>query len=190
MTGNNLAYRAAGGLTTGEKAVLHAMVEQVADEFVPSLARRTSTTQRDLASPQEGSVAAYVAEMLTQDALLVTTHEGAPAAFMSFRPAYVHPMFAVRGPCVYVSTVAVMPRYRRAGYARSMYRALFSLSRDRSRWVLLRTWGGNCGHLTLLSDLGFEILARIPDDRGPGIDTVYLGRQARSRDHRDLPRTA
>ena len=45
----------------------------------------------------------------------------------------------------------------------------------REPYVTTRTWDSNDRHLDLLSDLGFELLTRIEDDRGEGIDTVYYG---------------
>ena len=172
-----VTHRPAGTLTAAEADAVRALVAEVADDFVPSLARRSSTTQTDLAGGEPRGVDAYVQEMLGQDTLLVTS-DGAPVALLSYRPAMLHPLFTDRGPCAYVSTIAVRPDHRRAGHAQRLYDALLRRDVMTSAWVLLRTWSTNTGHLALLTRLGFEVLTTLADDRAPGVDTLYLGRPA------------
>jgi hypothetical protein len=46
-----------------------------------------------------------------------------------------------------------------------------------TRPIFTRTWDGNAGHLKVLDRLGFSLLETLENDRGPGIHTVYYGRQ-------------
>lgn len=170
-----IVHREPGSLTPEDARLLGRMVEAVADDFLPSLAMRTSTTQKSLSSPTAGSVDAYLTGMLAQHTLLAWANDGSLAAFLSFRLNHVDPRFAGLGASAYVSTIAVMPQFRREGFARRLYAALLQLPLGPSRLVLLRTWGSNVSHLDLLAEIGFEILARDIDNRGPGVDTVYLG---------------
>jgi ribosomal protein S18 acetylase RimI-like enzyme len=77
---------------------------------------------------------------------------------------------------VYVSTIAVRPDRRRAGYARRLYEALFSLTGDPAEWVVVRTWSTNDAHVPLLRQLGFRFLLTEEDHRGVGVHTFYFGR--------------
>lgn len=177
-------HRAPGALEAVERDVLLAALVAVADEFVPPLTVRRSTTQRDLkghdpSRPHEIGVGAYFAEMLDQHTLLVPGPRGELVAFCSFRVGLEHPAMATVGPCTYVSTIAVLREHRRSGLARQLYAGLFALDVVRDLPVALRTWSTNTGHLGLLAALGFEVVTRLSDDRGPGIDTVYLARPPR-----------
>jgi hypothetical protein len=42
-------------------------------------------------------------------------------------------------------------------------------------YATTRTWSTNASHLDLLDELGFDLIKRVEDDRGDGIDTVYYG---------------
>lgn len=177
-------YRVPGSLDVAEREALHAALVAVADEFVPPLTVRRSTMQGDLqglhpSRPTEVGVGRYFAEMLDQHTLLVPRQRTSLAAFCSFRVGCTHPALVGLGLCTYVSTIAVLPEHRRAGLARQLYASLFELDAVRGQPVALRTWSTNTGHLGLLADLGFDTVARLPDDRGPSIDTVYLARLPR-----------
>ncbi|NTW38779.1 MAG: GNAT family N-acetyltransferase [Cellulomonadaceae bacterium] len=175
-------HRAPGALDCAEREALLDALVVVADEFVPPLTVRRSTTQSDLvglrAEAPEG-VGRYFAQMLDQHTLLAPGPDRALAAFCSFRVGHTPPVVADLGPCTYVSTIAVLPDHRRSGIARLLYGSLLALDGVRSRPVMLRTWSTNTGHLALLATLGFEVVSTLPDDRGTGVDTVYLARLPR-----------
>lgn len=63
--------------------------------------------------------------------------------------------------------------YRRHGLAQGFYHRLMALYPRFRRLISTRTWSGNSNHISLLQKLAFTGPVRIPDDRGPGIDTVY-----------------
>lgn len=157
----------------------------VTHDFVPPLGQRDGTTAPLTPGPAPNSVAAYFQDMLGQHNLVSTDADGQPAGFLSYRPAHPVPAPVVAAgivtveQCVYVSTVAVRRELRGKGHGRAMYAALLERQRadDDFAWVLLRTWSTNGASMHLLAGLGFTHLARTPDERGPGIDTIYLGRR-------------
>lgn len=174
MTAVDIVRRGAGGLHDHERASLAGLLGLVANEFVPPLTSRHHTTQVSLRGLDDRGGDDYLVEMTRQDNLLLR-ERGRLEAFLSFRNDHVEPRLPEIAECTYVSTVAVRPASRRHGYARQLYEALFKLP-DVARDVVLRTWSTNAGHLRLLGSLGFVVLLTLPDDRGDGIDTLYLGR--------------
>ncbi|MFD9291395.1 GNAT family N-acetyltransferase [Streptomyces sp. NPDC060030] len=153
------------------------MFTEVAGEFVPPLTLRGGTAVSDLrergpeAAPSPGN--GYLDEMLQQE-LIMSRHKGEAAGFISFRSNHQDPRYAELCPCLYVSTIAVRHGHRRHGIARALYEELFALPASLPRWVVLRTWSTNTGHLELLDRLGFTSILRLRDDRADGVDTLYL----------------
>lgn len=166
--------------------------EEVADDFVPPLTSRGSTTQSDLSDRGPGAGAPgqdYLTEMLRQD-VVVSRHGDRVVGFLSFRSHHQDPRYADLSPCLYVSTVAVRRSHRRHGVARALYRELFGLPAALPPWIVLRTWSTNTGHLELLGRLGFTTVLRLKDARAAGIDTVYLAAdRTANADDSALPRT-
>lgn len=115
----------------------------------------------------------YLESMLQQDIIMCRTEDQA-VGFLSFRTGHSDPRYADLSPCLYVSTVAVRRHHRRRGVADALYRELFALPASMSASVVLRTWSTNAGHLELLGRLGFTTILRLEDDRGAGVDTLYL----------------
>ena len=152
------------------------------EDFVPPLSRRNSTCQQALrdgdasAGRSPGEPAAYFEELRHQQFLLAMDGERV-AAFLSYRRDHVPEILAGRAGAevlgLYVTTLIVDASCRRQGVARRLYRLLMTLETRRRRLLSTRTWSGNAGHIALLRELAFSGPVRIPDDRGPGIDTVY-----------------
>jgi ribosomal protein S18 acetylase RimI-like enzyme len=147
------------------------------DEFVPPLSARQGTTQTDgLDEQRNDALDEYYEQCIDQS--FVLAHDGDEVVgFLSFRPDYAIDELGACTPSDYVSTIIVAPEHRRKGYARKLYRELLTDLPGglREPYVTTRTWDSNDRHLDLLEDLGFELLTRIEDDRGEGIDTVYYG---------------
>ncbi|WTW98429.1 GNAT family N-acetyltransferase [Streptomycetaceae bacterium NBC_01309] len=184
-----------GAIPAAELRELAEMFAEVADDFVPPLTAREGTTQADLgkhtteaAEPggnhqggnqptgnhQGGNQpGGYLESMLRQDMILCRTEDQA-VGFLSFRSGHSDPRYADLSPCLYVSTVAVRHHHRRRGVADALYRELFALPASMAASVVLRTWSTNAGHLELLGRLGFTTILRLEDDRGAGVDTLYL----------------
>lgn len=143
-------------------------------EFVPPLSARSSTTQADLSggSASEDGVVPYFREMLKQQ--ILGAFEGDTLlAFVSFREDYTNESVPVRCPNIYLSTLVMRPEARGKHLTVQMYEHLFfRLYPERN--VYTRTWSTNMAHITILGKFGIRELCRLPDDRGPGIDTVYF----------------
>lgn len=154
-----------------------AVVDAVADEFVPSLRARTSTTQADLApGAAAGTCDAYVTAMLAQHCAVVPDDDGAGLRAVLSARTSDHPLEDEVPGAVYLSTVAVAPWARRQGLAALLLDAM--LTRFAGRPALSRTWSTNTASIRLHERAGFAVHARVRDDRGPGVDTVYLLRPA------------
>ncbi len=155
------------------------LLQTYGEDFVPPLSQRESTCQQGLrdnthSSPQ-GPVA-YFEEMKAQCFLLAVEGD-AVAGFLTFRRGYIPEVLSHRKEegllGLYITTIIVDAAYRRQGLARGFYHRLMTLFPQRRRLLSTRTWGGNISHISLLEKLNFSGPIRIPDDRGPGIDTVY-----------------
>jgi ribosomal protein S18 acetylase RimI-like enzyme len=171
-----ILWRAPGKMTPLEQRSFELFVEEVSGEFIPPLTTRSSTTQTALKRSNDGESSSYVDEMLMQHNLLLV--EGARLqGFLSFRPSHRDARLPQIGSCIYVSTISVRPAARGRGLARQLYQKLFELPETLPEWILLRTWSTNTHHIKLLDELGFKLLLTVPDDRDPGVDTVYLGRK-------------
>jgi ribosomal protein S18 acetylase RimI-like enzyme len=161
----------------GEAAAIRRLLELADEEFVPPLSARSGTDQRDGLDDSAGdSLDAYLDAALDHTYILARV-EGEVAGVLSFHDGYEIPELEGYLPSNYVSTVIVHPDHRRNGYARGLWnRMLQDLPESRREpFVTTRTWSTNDSHVELLAELGFEEVTRIPDDRGPGIDTVYFG---------------
>ncbi len=148
-------------------------------EFVPPLSSRNDTTQADLDgapaadAPAPGPTA-YLASLLEQD-LLVAEAGGRVVGLASFRPHHrvTLPDGAVLEPVTYLSTLIVDAEARGLGVARGLYALLDEVAAAVGAPIVTRTWSTNHAHGRVLAAVGLRELARIVDDRGPGVDTVY-----------------
>jgi ribosomal protein S18 acetylase RimI-like enzyme len=171
-----ILWRAPGEMTQLEQRSLESLVEEVSGEFVPPLTIRTSTTQAVLKNSSDSESSSYFDEMLMQHNLLLV-EDNRLQGFLSFRLSHRDARLPQIGSCIYVSTISVHPAVRGRGLARQLYQKLFELPGILPEWILLRTWSTNTHHIKLLGNLGFKFLLTIPEDRDPGVDTVYLGRK-------------
>jgi len=143
-------------------------------EFIPPLSYRGSTTQQTLDGASGDGIDDYFAEMKTQCFVLALDGRRM-AGFMSFRRDYSCPHIP-EGPNLYASTSVVHPDYRGQGLMKAFYRTM--LETFPGRGVYTRTWHTNTPHLRVLEKLGFRLLATLENHRGPGIHTVYFGRES------------
>lgn len=177
---------------------LKALLRWGDEQFVPPLSARHSSTQSDLA-PHEAAadhaIDDYYQALLEQRFLLAlddsddtdadadadavgtdTDGKRTLAGFMSYRPDYAC-AYVDGGVCTYVSTILVAGEYRGAHLTERMYRELFALPSVAGTVVATRTWSENGAHLHILKEMGFDLIKTLPDDRGPGIDTVYYAKR-------------
>lgn len=155
------------------------LLELADEEFVPPLSARTGTRQRNGLDDGSGEDLTTYFEACLDHEFIVAKKDDVVIGFLSFHDGYEIEELNGYVPSNYVSTVIVHPDHRRKGYARRLYEHLFDAlpSAYRQPYVTTRTWGTNDSHIALLEDFGFDCLERIYDDRGPGIDTVYFGRE-------------
>lgn len=176
MIAPEVLWRAPGQMTLQEQHALQLLVEEVSAEFIPPLTTRSGTTQIPLKGDVDQESSSYFDEMLMQHNLLLIKSNQLQG-FLSFRTSHRDVRLPEIGICMYISTIAILPAARGRGFARLLYRKLLELPETLPAWVLLRTWSTNTGHLRLLYSLGFELLLTVPDDRGIGVHTLYLGHQ-------------
>lgn len=181
---------------------LKALLRWGDEQFVPPLSARHSSTQSDLAphaAAADHAIDDYYQALLEQRFLLAvddgadadagtnadndsnsdagdSTGNQTLAGFMSYRPDYACE-YVDGGVCTYVSTILVAEAYRGAHLTERMYRALFTLPDVTETVVATRTWSKNGAHLHILGEMGFSLIKTLPDDRGPGIDTVYYAKR-------------
>ena len=152
---------------------------QLADgEFVPPLSSRTSTTQADLSggAAQQDGVGAYFEELKSQR-FAAAMEDGRLLGFVSYRENETGPHIPPQElPNIYISTLIVHPKFRGRGITTALYEHLFSCYEGRR--VFTRTWSQNAAHIKILERFGFLVTARLPDHRGPGIDTLYFEKVA------------
>lgn len=151
------------------------LLSACADEFVPPLSARHSTSQTDLGSEErhEGPTA-YFEEMRSQPIVLAVEGEEL-LGFLSYRPNFELDFLGERS--VYVTTVCVSAAHRRRGIASALYGHIEE--RVAPQTVSLRTWSTNAPQIGALRKRGYECARTIENDRGPGVDTVYFIKRSR-----------
>ncbi|MGI5884524.1 MAG: GNAT family N-acetyltransferase [Candidatus Spyradocola sp.] len=159
-----------------EKREVRALLGECANDFVPPLTQRSGTCQTEW---QPGGavptgVDAY-ADALLQQYVLLWKQDGKTVGLISFRPDYVCSQLEGAPTVCYLSTLCVAHACRGQGLARKIYEAVIAYARANfpGRPITLRTWSTNGAQLHLMEKLGFTCVRRFPNDRGPGVDTVY-----------------
>lgn len=158
------------------RSAVYALLTSCDYDFVPPLSQRTSTHQGNLA-PQSGAhsndgVQAYFDEMSRQPFFLAWDGD-ALVGFLAYIPNYECPPY-ITLPSNYVTTVCVERDVRGQGIGSALYEALES--RLAGQPITIRTWSTNASQNSLLVGRGYRALAVLPNDRGPGVDTVYYGK--------------
>ena len=163
-----LTYR----LTAEERDAVRILLETADQEFVPPLSARTGTTQQILnaVTDTQSGISAYL-DQLAGQAFVLACCSDRVVGFLSFIPDYLLTAGELNLRCDYISTVIVLPEYRRRGITSGMYHTLFHKLPDHI--LATHTWSQNTAHLRILHRLGFRLALTLPDDRGAGIDTVY-----------------
>lgn len=140
------------------------------EEFVPPLSARTSTIQQNLKNAEGEDTFDYFMEVL-RGRVLLAWEDGKVIGFMSLRPNHVlTPPDGKALRTIYITTMIVHPDHRGKGISYRFYEYLINHS---TQPITTRTWSTHPVHNEVLQKAGFEEWWRIPDDRGPGVDTVY-----------------
>ena len=144
-------------------------------EFVPPLSARSGTLERCLTQETIWGGPVSYFDQLTHQHVVLARVGNEPAAVMSFIRGYRDGALADWSPSTYVSTTAVLPRFRRRGLGAALNEYVEHRPETiADRYVSRRTWSTNTGNLALLAAAGYSEVLRLPDDRGPGVDTVYF----------------
>lgn len=173
------------GFESRDSARMWELLRDADASFIPPLSARNSTVQQQLGGNDADDLAdvdvrgplVYFESLRSQNFFLARDGHGAVIAFMSFRTGYTLPAADRCERYHYVTTVIVDPRHRRQGITRRMYELLIAEAAAHGEGVATRTWSTNDAHLALLETIDFTVVIRRPDDRGTGIDTVYLARE-------------
>ena len=159
------------------RADIMAMLTAADNDFVPPLSARFSPTQTAFGeTPLACGVAAYFEDMCREQ--ILGAFEGDTLlGFVTFMENLDSPYFGEDHlPNLYICTLLVKPEARGKHLTKTMYEHLFfDLFADRN--LFTRTWSTNAAHIAILGKFGFREIARIRNDRGAGIDTVYFGKK-------------
>ena len=153
-----------------------AMIAACDHEFVPPLSQRHSPFQTAFTAEMrtENNLAAYYAEMRKNEILCAFEGEellGFVAFHKDMTNKYLTPKTL---PNLYVAVLLVDPAARGRRLTEKMYHYLFEELYP-NRNIYTRTWSTNAAHAAILRKFGLDVVIRIPNDRGEGIDTVYFG---------------
>lgn len=167
-----------GGATSTSAAEIWELLRQVDHEFVPPLSARESTTTKTLSGGADVSSGprVYFTGVLEQYTICVRS-EGRLAGLLSFRARHHDDLVRDFTPCTYISTIAVDPQERGKGLGSELYRAVHQLPEHiASPYLVTRTWSSNDKNIPVLKHFGYKEVVRMPDHRGPGVDTLYYMR--------------
>lgn len=149
------------------------LLSACADEFVPPLSQRYSTSQDDLGSAPGGSFPDAYFNVMRDQSIICAFEGEVLAGFLSYVEGYE--LACLGHPSTYVTTLCVAAAQRRRGVASALYRHLERVVG--AGVVSLRTWSTNVAQTEALRRLGYRCVGRVVDDRGPGIDTVYFAKR-------------
>ena len=156
-----------------------AMIAACDHEFVPPLSHRYSPSQTVFTAEActTDGLPGYVEDMCKSSHILCAIEEGELLGFVAYRLDMTNQyLTADTLPNLYVAVLLVKPSARGRGITKQFYDHLF-LEKYPERNLYTRTWSTNQAHAKILRRFGLEIVIRIENDRGEGIDTVYFGKR-------------
>lgn len=164
-----------------EKREIYDILNRCNDDFCPPLSQRADTSQKNLAPKTENKdgVLNYCNALLGQHTA-VGIIDGRIMSFLSYKTDYTCDELKKYGRVYYLTTLCVLPEFRRKGYSEELYKAVTDkiFAEDKSAVVSLRTWSTNGAQMYLMKKLGFSCETVLKDDRGRGIDTMYFVKTA------------
>lgn len=171
-----LEFRTCSGLRPGLKQQVLDILRGCDDEVTPPLSQRGGLVAMGPgAGERPMGIERYADELSTQEFILAFD-DNILAGFMAYRTDYTPEALKhvlADNKCVYINMLAVRPMYRRMGVASSLYRSLLAMPVYKNHAITLRTGSDNVRHHRVLERLDFQEAARIPNERGPGVDTMY-----------------
>ena len=160
---------------------LRNIVFEIDYEFIPPLSYRDSTTTSfgatiiDHSRPEE-----YLVGILKQEIIVSKKHDNQIIGFVSYKPNHLIKIETGKNIiCYYITTIGVTKGWRGHGVANQFYRSIEEVVKRQteSNFVATRTWSTNKTHIKILTDLGYENILTIENDRGNGIHTVYFAKK-------------
>ena len=142
------------------------LVQKYNNEFIPPLSKRGSVSCTSLRDCNNDNISEYIESMKSQDFIVVLDKTNKVVGFLSYEHREVCDI-----DCNYVSIIITDKNYREQGVARELYSVLEKLSKLP---IIVRTWSTNYKNRSILSNLGYDCIKTIKDDRGVGIDTLYF----------------
>lgn len=160
-----------------EKREVYDILTECDADFWPPLSKRGSTFQKSWEPRENAGVKSYFDEVAKQTTLL-WKREGSTIAFLSFRTPYQCEELKGYENICYITTLCIRKKYRGRGLAPLIYGKAEKYIRETcpEAVMALRTWSTNRAQLHLMEELQFECVARLSDDRGKGIDTLYFAK--------------
>jgi len=152
-------------------------------DFVPHLSARESSYQSSFQDEESKNVLpqTYYEVMIKQHFLMAIDEQTRKlAGFMTFKSNYDCEELKHASPSNYITTICIKKDYRNKGITRQFYQMIESdliPENVRMPYLSTRTWSLNLSHLHLLDSFGFTLAMRLPNHRGPGIDTVYYSKK-------------
>ncbi|MFW6320775.1 MAG: N-acetyltransferase family protein [Halohasta sp.] len=161
------------------EAAIRRLLTAADEAFVPPL----SAAARSEVSRYDGgdgltSIDAYVEACLDRP-LLAAVDDGQLVGFASLDAVTESEPLADYTPTTHVTVLVVDEAYRGRGIATRLYEHLLDSPPAGlpGSAVSTKTWHTNRAHISILDSLGFACVERVPDDRKPGVDTVYYARE-------------
>lgn len=151
------------------------MMKESDKDFVPPLSTRFSPKQTVFTGGEgtEEGLITYMQSMM-KETMLAAFEGDLLLGFITFVENMTTDYFGEDTlPNIYLCTLVVSRAARGKNLTRTLYSHLF-YERYAERSIFTRTWSTNGAHIHILDGYGFSELHRKPDDRGPGIDTVYF----------------
>ena len=155
-----------------------AMIAACDHEFVPPLSHRFSPSQTVFTPDActEDGLPGYVEDMCKSSHILCAMEGDSILGFVAYRLDMTNQYLTAETlPNLYVAVLLVSPEARGRGITKAFYDHLF-LEKYPDRNLYTRTWSTNQAHAKILRRFGLDIVIRIENDRGEGIDTVYFGK--------------
>lgn len=163
---------------TDTQSLVKKMLEEHADDFVPSLQARISVAQSDFTDvATEVGVSRYLQSLVDAGMdCLVYLKENTPIGLLAYKRDLdsTDPLLYGVADDVsdYIATILVSKEVRGLRIADRLYEEVEKTSSSRS--IVLRTWSTNMPQRRIMSRRGYEQALVIKDDRGEGIDTIYF----------------
>ena len=153
------------------------MIAACDHEFVPPLSQRHGPTQTDFSGALQtaDNLPAYYADMRKNEILAAIEGEEL-LGFVAFKRDMTNQFLTAETlPNLYVAVLLVKPSARGQHLTAKMYQYLFNELHPNTN-LYTRTWSTNAAHAAILRKFGLDVVIRIENDRGEGIDTVYFGK--------------